>query len=59
MEEYKDNQNVADVLKSLNTIKAAFDELKTVNNKVKMTTDGFNKIKREVSILRKKIIETP
>jgi hypothetical protein len=59
MQEYKDNQDVADVLKSLSTIKAAYDELNTVNNKVKMTTDSFNKIKKEVSILRKKIVENP
>lgn len=59
MEEYKTNQDVAEVLKGLSTIKAAYDELNAVNNKVKMTTDSFNKIKKEVSVLRKKIVETP
>jgi len=59
METYKENQNVSDVLKSLSSINAAFEELKAVDGKVKMTTDGFNKIRKEVSILRKKIVETP
>ena len=59
METYKENQNVADVLKSLTALKADFDELKTVENKTKMTTDGFKKIKGEASALRKKIVETP
>lgn len=59
LETYKDNQNVSDVLKSLSVIKAAFDELQTVDNKTKMTTDGFKKIKNEISILRKKVVETP
>ncbi len=59
MENYKENQNVSDVLKNLNTIKLAFDELKTVENKTQMTKESFNKIKKEVSILRKKVVETP
>jgi hypothetical protein len=59
LEEYKTNQDVAEVLKSLSTIKAAYDELNAVNKKVKMTTDSFTKIKKEVSVLRKKIVETP
>jgi len=59
MENYKENQNVSDVLKNLNTIKLAFDELKVVENKPQMTKEVFNKIKKEVSVLRKKIVETP
>jgi len=59
METYKENQNVADVLKSLSSIQAAYNELKPVDGKVKMTTDGFNKIKKEVSSIRKKVVETP
>jgi hypothetical protein len=59
MEAYKENQNVSEVLKSLNTIKLVFDELETVDNKVKMTIDSFNKIKKETSVLRKKVVETP
>jgi hypothetical protein len=59
METYKENQNVSDVLKNLSTIKLAYDELKTVDNKVTMTTDSFKKIRKEVGILRKKVVETP
>ncbi|MFN8258629.1 MAG: hypothetical protein U0W24_23265 [Bacteroidales bacterium] len=58
MENYKDNQNVSDILKSLSTIKAAFDELKEVDGKTQMTKEGYNKIKKEASALRKKIVET-
>ena len=54
METYKENQNVSDVLKSLSTIKLAYDELKAVDNKVTMTTDSFKKIKKEVGSLKKK-----
>ena len=59
METYKENQNVSDVLKSLNDIKLAFSELKTVDNKVQMNKDSFAKIKKGISTLRKKIVETP
>jgi hypothetical protein len=59
METYKENQNVADVLKSLTSLKVAFDGLKVVDNKVQMTVDGFKKIHGEISVLRKKIVETP
>ena len=59
METYKENQNVSDVLKSLATIKLAYDELKAENGKIVMTTDTFKKIKKEISVLRKKVVETP
>jgi hypothetical protein len=59
MENYKENQNVSDVLKSLNNIKIFFDELKVVDNKAQMDKAAFAKIKKEVSALRKKIIDTP
>jgi hypothetical protein len=59
METYKENQNVADVLKSLNSLKSAFDGLKEVDNKVQMTVDGFKKIQSEITVLRKKIVDTP
>ncbi len=56
---YKENQNVGEVLNSLNAIKVAFDELKTVDNKVQMTKEGFTKIRKEITKIRKKCIETP
>ena len=59
METYKDNQNVSEVLKSLNNMKLAFDELPVKENKVSMSAEGFNKIKSEVTALRKKIVDTP
>jgi len=59
LETYKENQNVSDVLKSLNNIKIIYSELKSEENKVQMTKEGFTKIRKEVTTLRKKIIETP
>jgi hypothetical protein len=59
LETYKDNQNVSEVLKSLNTIKVSFDELPLDEGKVKMTPEVFTKIRKEITALRKKIVDTP